>query len=127
MKKLTQKHLLAPTALLTAAVALLSPLRAAAAEPEADPKSKCGGLPQSWCDASDFNVVVGLLVNWLMGLLGVVLAIVILASAVQIVSSGGSPEAIKSAKSRLTQAAVSLGLLISFRAILALLGLGIQQ
>ena len=105
-------------------MALLSPLRAAAAEPA---KAKCGGLPQSWCDASDFNVVVGLLVNWLMGLLGVVLAIVILASAVQIVSSGGSPEAIKSAKSRLTQAAVSLGLLISFRAILALLGLGIQQ
>ena len=119
MKKLTQKQLLAPTALLTAGVALLSPLRATAAV-------TCGGLPQSWCDATSFNVVIDLMVNWLMGILGLVLAIVILASAVQIVSSGGSPEAIKSAKSRLTQAAVSLGLLISFRAILALLGVGVQ-
>ena len=120
MKKLTQKQLLAPTAILTAGVALLSPLRATAAID----CTKLGVLKElpGICDAKDFNGVINVIVTWLMGILGVVLAIVILASAVQIVSSGGSPEAIKSAKSRLTQAAVSLGLLISFRAILALLG-----
>jgi hypothetical protein len=120
MKKLTQKHLLAPTALLTAGVALLSPLRAVAAV-DCNNLGVLKALP-GICGAEDFNAVINAIVTWLMGILGVVLAIVILASAVQIVSSGGSPEAIKSAKSRLTQAAVSLGLLISFRAILALLG-----
>lgn len=119
MKKLTQKHLLAPTALLTAGVALLSPLRANAIN--CDDLGALKDLP-GICEAKDFNGVINVIVTWLMGILGVVLAIVILVSAVQIVSSGGSPEAIKSAKSRLTQAAVSLGLLISFNAILALLG-----
>ena len=119
MKKLTQKQLLAPTALLTAGVALLSPLRANAINClELGVLKDLPGI----CEAKDFNGVINVIVTWLMGILGVVLAIVILVSAVQIVSSGGSPEAIKSAKSRLTQAAVSLGLLISFNAILALLG-----
>jgi hypothetical protein len=99
---------------------LLAPLRATAAV-NCDELGVLKTLP-GICGAEDFNAVINAIVTWLMGILGVVLAIVILVSAVQIVSSGGSPEAIKSAKSRLTQAAVSLGLLISFRAILALLG-----
>lgn len=69
------------------------------------------------------QTVIDNIVNILVGFIGFILAIVILVSAVQIVSSGGSPDAMKSAKNRLAQAAISLGLLISFRAILALLGI----
>jgi len=83
----------------------------------------CGVLPQAWCDSADLNALVGFIAGWLVGLIGGILAVVILVSAVQIVSSGGSPEAMKSAKNRLTQAAISLGLLISFRAIILLIGL----
>lgn len=69
------------------------------------------------------QTVIDNIVNILIGFIGFILAIVILVSAIQIVSSGGSPDAMKSAKNRLAQAAISLGLLISFRAILALLGI----
>ena len=69
------------------------------------------------------NLIINNIANWLMGILGAVLAIIILISAIQIVTSGGSPDAVKSAKGRLAQAAISLGLLISFRAILALIGI----
>lgn len=69
------------------------------------------------------NQVIGDIANFLVGFIGLVLAIVIIVSAIQIVTSGGSPEAMKSAKNRLLQAAISLGLLISFRAIIALFGI----
>ena len=82
MKKLTQKHLLAPTALLTAGVALLLPLRARAAV-NCDDLGVLKALP-GICGAEDFNAVTNSIVTWLMGILGVVLAIVILASAVQV-------------------------------------------
>jgi|GEM_PF-1906832 len=120
MKNLSTKNLLplAPAVAVGATLAL--PLKAAAAVDCAN-LGVLSALP-GICGAADFGAVINVIIAWLMGLLGVILAIVILSSAVQIVSSGGSPEAIKSAKSRLTQAAVSLGLLISFRAILALLG-----
>jgi len=72
---------------------------------------------------STLQTVIDNIVNILVGFIGFILAIVILVSAIQIVSSGGSPDAMKSAKNRLTQAAISLGLLISFRAILALIGI----
>ena len=72
---------------------------------------------------STLQTVIDNNVNILVGFIGFILAIVILVSAIQIVSSGGSPDAMKSAKNRLTQAAISLGLLISFRAILALIGI----
>ncbi len=78
----------------------------------------CGVLPQTWCDQTDFNAVIGLIANWLIGLIGGILAIVILVSAIQIITSAGAPDRIKSAKERITQAAISLALLISFRVIL---------
>lgn len=78
----------------------------------------CGVLPQTWCDQTDFNSVIGLIANWIIGLIGAVLAIVILVSAIQIITSAGAPDRIKSAKERLTQAAISIALLISFRVIL---------
>jgi len=83
----------------------------------------CGGSNKLATNSDTTNVIINNIANWLMGILGVVLAIVILISAIQIVTSGGSPDAVKSAKGRLAQAAISLGLLISFRAILALIGI----
>ncbi len=83
----------------------------------------CGVLPQTWCDQTDFNSVIGLIANWIIGLIGAVLAIVILVSAIQMVTSAGSPDRIKSAKDRIYQAMISLGLLISFRVILSLFGI----
>ncbi len=69
------------------------------------------------------NDIINSIANWFMGILGTLLAITILISAIQIISSAGSPNAVKSAKGRLAQAAISLGLLISFRSILALIGI----
>lgn len=83
----------------------------------------CGGSNKLEGDSNVLQTVIDNIVNIMVGLIGSILAIVILVSAIQIVSSAGSPDAMKSAKNRLTQAAISLGLLISFRAILALLGI----
>ncbi len=83
----------------------------------------CGGAAQLDNNKDVLQVVIDNIVNILVGLIGSILAIVILVSAIQIVASSGSPDAMKAAKNRLTQAAISLGLLVSFRAILALLGI----
>ena len=83
----------------------------------------CGGADKLEGDSNVLQTVIDNIVNIMVGLIGSVLAIVILVSAIQIVASSGSPDAMKSAKNRLTQAAISLGLLVSFRAILALLGI----
>lgn len=90
--------------------------------------AKCGVLNNlpgggNLCNESDLNVVVGNIANFLIGFIGLVLAIVIIVSAIEIVTSAGSPERMKSAKNRLMQAAVSIALLISFRAIIALFGI----
>lgn len=90
--------------------------------------AKCGVLDDlpgvgSLCNDSDLNVVIGKIATFLISFVGAVLAIVIIVSAIQIVASSGSPEAMKSAKNRLMQAAISLGLLVSFRAIIALFGI----
>lgn len=113
---------------------LFLPVKVFAADPPADLNCKdnlspagralfCNGQENLTNDSNSLNVVINFIATWLVGLIGVVLAVVILVSAVQIVASGGSPEAMKGAKNRLTQAAISLGLLISFRAILALIGI----
>lgn len=90
---------------------------------EAGKELFCGGNSTVQNDSSSLSKVINTIANWLVGIIGSVLAVVILVSAVQIVTAGGSPEAMKSAKNRLTQAAISLGLLVSFRAIVALIGL----
>ncbi|MEI8072933.1 MAG: hypothetical protein WCH00_02475 [Candidatus Saccharibacteria bacterium] len=87
----------------------------------------CSVLPNSWCNATDLNGLIILIANWFTGLVGSILAIVILVSAVQVVTSAGNPGSIQSAKRRLGQAALSLGLLISFRSIIALLGIPIYK
>lgn len=100
---------------------MLAATRVLAADPPDQPvaagKVTCGALPQSWCNAGDLNTVIGYIITYLLGLVGIILAIVILISAIQYITSAGSPDRIKSAKDRLVQAAVSLGFLISFSAI----------
>lgn len=88
---------------------------------------ECGSLNNvagvNLCKINSLQGVIDIIANWLIGLLGLVLAVVILYSAVEIVSSAGNPERIKSAKDRLMQAAISIGLLISFRVIIGLFGI----
>ncbi|MDQ5943310.1 MAG: hypothetical protein QG675_78 [Patescibacteria group bacterium] len=101
-------------------LSLINPMLAANAQ--------CGVLNNlpggvNLCNESDLNVVIGNIANFLIGFIGLVLAIVIIVSAIQIIVSAGSPDAMKSAKNRLMQAAISLGLLVSFRAIIALFGI----
>lgn len=69
------------------------------------------------------NTIINNIANWLVGIIGFILVVVILVSAIQIVTAGGNPDAMKGAKNRLTQAAVSIGFLVAFRAIIALLGI----
>jgi len=90
--------------------------------------AKCGvlnNLPEgvNLCNESDLNVVIGNIANFLIGFIFLVLAIVIIVSAIEIVTSAGSPDRMKSAKNRLMQAAISIALLVSFRAIIALFGI----
>lgn len=90
--------------------------------------AKCGVLNNlpggvNLCNESDLNVVIGNIANFLIGFIGLILAIVIIVSAIEIVTSAGSPDRMKSAKNRLMQAAISIALLISFRAIIALFGI----
>lgn len=90
--------------------------------------ANCGVLNnffgQNLCDTGDLNLVISRIAMVVVGLIGLILTIIILYCAIEIVTSGGSQERIKSAKNRLTQAAVSLGLLISFTTIINLLGIG---
>lgn len=89
--------------------------------------AQCGVLTnffgQNLCNFTDLPDVISKIAAAVVGLLGLVLAIVILYAAVEIVTSGGSADRIKTAKNRLIQAAISLGLLISFSAVIGLLGL----
>ncbi len=87
---------------------------------EAGRKIFCAGQG-SVSGTNGLSIVIGNIVLWLTGIIGMILTIVILVSAIQYVTSGGSPDRIKSAKDRLVQAAVSLGFLISFNAIFNLL------
>ncbi len=79
------------------------------------------------CDYSQKNVVMGLVVgisNWIVGLVGLVIVLMIVVGGVQMIASAGSPDAVKAAKSKITNAIMSLVVLISMRAILALVSIG---
>lgn len=62
--------------------------------------------------------------NWIVGLVGMVIVLMIIVGGVQLVTSAGSPDAVKAAKGRITNAVMSLVVLISMRAILALVSIG---
>lgn len=86
----------------------------------------CKVLPESFCSASDDSGVYGLLnlvINILTGIIGLVVVAIIIISGIQLISSAGNPDAIASAKKRIFTAVLGLVLLISMRAILALIGI----
>lgn len=102
-------------------------------EPGQSPGAGIGVSNYGWksiCDHSQKNVVMGLVVgisNWIVGLVGLVIVLMITIGGVQMVASAGSPDAVKAAKSKITNAIMSLVVLISMRAILALVSIGAGQ
>lgn len=73
--------------------------------------------------SNGLNTIIDNIANWLVGIIGFILVIIILISAIQIITSAGNPDAMKGAKNRLAQAAISIGFLVAFRGIIALLGI----
>jgi len=91
----------------------------------ADPVDNCGQfLPPELC-TDDPMALIGVIANMLVGLFGVLFVIMIIVAGAQMASAADSPDRLKAAKSRLVNAIVSLVLLISLRAIMALFGINI--
>lgn len=67
--------------------------------------------------------LANVIANYLAGILATVILLVIIVSGVQIAASAGNPDAIKTAKNHITNAVISLILLISMYAILRLIGI----
>ena len=85
----------------------------------------CNFLPSDLCGSGDLNILIGTIANYLVGLFGSIFLLMMVVAGVQMASAADSPERIKAAKTRLTNAVVGLLLLISMRAIMALLGISI--
>lgn len=82
------------------------------------------------CDSSQPNIVMGLVVgisNWVVVLIGAIIVLMIIVGGVQMVASAGSPDGVKAARTRIVNALMSLVVLISMRAILALVSIGAGQ
>lgn len=81
----------------------------------------CGALPQYICQNanSDQGIqnLIDFIANWLTGIIGLVVVLIIIISGVQMISSAGNAEAVKSARGRMTNAIIGLLLLIFFRVI----------
>lgn len=101
--------------LVTSVGALLSPAAARAA-------LTCNFLPDALCNTTDPYAVMSAIANWLVGIFGSVFVLMIVIAGVQMASASDNPDRLKASKKRITNAVVSLVLLISMRAILALLG-----
>lgn len=114
-----QKLFLSLASAFSLAVFLVSPAKAA--DLECGALSNVGGV--NLCKLDTLQGVIDVISNWLVGLLGGVLALVILYSAIEIISSAGNPDRLKTAKDRMVQAAISLGLLIGFRVIIGIFGI----
>ena len=71
----------------------------------------------------DINVVLTAITNWLTGLIGAVIVLVIIISGIQLAASAGNPDGIATAKKHIFNAVLSLIVLIALRAILLLLGI----
>ena len=65
----------------------------------------------------DIPGLVNGIANWLTGLIGLVIVLVIVISGVQMIASAGNPEAIKMARGRITNAIIGLVTLIAMRLI----------
>lgn len=88
--------------------------------------TSCNFLPAGLCPANgDINSVIAGAANFLVGIFGAIFVLMIVIAGVQMTSAGDSPDRLKAAKSRLTNAIVGLVFLVLMRAILALLGIRI--
>ncbi len=86
--------------------------------------TSCNFLPAGLCPAdANINSVIAGTVNLLVGIFSAVFVLMIVIAGVQMASAGDSPDRLKAAKGRLTNAIVGLVFLILMRAILALLGI----
>lgn len=97
----------------------------------------CGVIPQQVCDnilntksavdspTAAVMPLINFIVNVLVGIFGAVIVLVVIVSGVQISASGGNEEIIKKGKENIFKAVTGLVLLISFRAIFALISGGL--
>lgn len=92
----------------------------------------CGSLWQlpglgNVCDAGntqpDLMSLINAIIGWITGIIGAVIVLVIIVSAIQLGASAGNPDAIKTAKNHIFNAVLGLVLLISMYGILRLIGI----
>lgn len=89
----------------------------------AESVTNCGSfLPAAAC-TDDLEGFVSYVANWMVGIFGALFVLMIVIAGVQLASAGDSPDRLKAAKGRLINAVTGLVLLVSMRAILALLGI----
>lgn len=67
---------------------------------------------------------LGLIIRVLEGVLGIAIVVAIVIAGIQYISSAGSPDAVKSAKSRLSNAIIGLVLYLLLFGVFEILGLG---
>ena len=83
----------------------------------------CGNfLPAAAC-TDNLEGFVSYVANWMVGIFGALFVLMVVISGVQMASAGDSPDRLKAAKGRLTNAVTGLVLLVLMRAILALFGI----
>ncbi len=83
--------------------------------------AQCFIIPQDACDKG-IEGVINFFANWVTGIIGTLVLLIIIVSGVQFITSTGNPDAVASAKGRLFNAVIGLILLIAMRAIIALIG-----
>lgn len=111
--------------LLVAIASVTALLTPALVRAETVDRATCGNfLPTSFC-VDDIETFVGLVANWMVGIFGALFVLMVVVAGVQLASAGDSPDRLKAAKGRLINAVTGLVLLVSMRAILALLGITI--
>lgn len=123
------KHCTTTWLVAAGSLTVLLPIPAQAANPTGNCLYISSAFTRIFCDSGSGNLnsspvtMLNQIADFLTGLLGIVLVISILVSAIQIITSSASPELLVSAKRRMGNSALALGLLIGLRAILLLIGI----
>ncbi len=122
MKKIWPKLSL----VLPALIVILSPSTVLAADTCGDTKVGTPGLGDLCNNATGSNGLEKLIngfANWITGILGLIVVLLIIVSGIQMITSAGNAEAVKAARGRLTNAVIGLVTLIAMQLILRLLGI----
>lgn len=123
------KHCIISGLIVVGSLIILTPKPALAANPTGNCKYISSAFTRIFCDSGsgDLNsspvTLINQIADFLTGLLGIALVVSILVSAIQIITSSASPDLLISAKRRMGNSALALGLLIGLRAILLLIGI----